>query len=101
MRDEERYNVEIESIDLVAGHILGAISIPFTPNLDSNGFFLSPEELHNNYLKEFGDKVAENVIVHCGSGATACYILLVIAYASLEIPKLYVGSGVSGSEIID
>lgn len=92
VRDEVRYNGEKEPIDLVAGHIPGAINIPFTTNLDSNGFFLSPEELKNNYLKEFRDKKAENVIVHCGSGVTACHTLLALAYAGLEIPKLYVGS---------
>lgn len=92
VRDEERYNGEKEPIDLVAGHIPGAINIPFTTNLDSNGFFLSPEKLKNNYLKEFGDRAAENVIVHCGSGVTACHTLLAIAYAGLAIPKLYVGS---------
>ena len=92
VRDEERYNGEKEPIDLVAGHIPGAINIPFTTNLDSNGFFLSPEKLKNNYLKEFENRAAENVIVHCGSGVTACHTLLAIAYAGLAIPKLYVGS---------
>lgn len=92
VRDEERYNGEKEPIDLVAGHIPGAINIPFTTNLDANGFFLSPEELKNNYLREFRDRAAENVIVHCGSGVTACHTLLAIAYGGLEIPKLYVGS---------
>nr|WP_314895646.1 sulfurtransferase [uncultured Flavobacterium sp.] len=92
VRDEERYNGEKEPIDLIAGHIPGAINIPFTTNLDSNGLFLSPEELKGKYLKEFGDREAGNVIVHCGSGVTACHTLLAIAYAGLEIPKLYVGS---------
>ncbi|MFE3866537.1 sulfurtransferase [Flavobacterium sp. LS2P90] len=92
VRDEERYNGEKETIDLVAGHIPEAINIPFTTNLDSSGFFLSPEELRNNYLNKFGGKKAENVIVHCGSGVTACHTLLAIAYAGLEVPKLYVGS---------
>ncbi|MFV5695907.1 sulfurtransferase [Flavobacterium sp. LB3P122] len=92
VRDEERYYGEEEPIDLVAGHIPGVINIPFTSNLDSNGFFLSPEELKNNYMKEFGNTVAENVIVHCGSGVTACHTLLAVAYAGLKIPKLYVGS---------
>lgn len=30
--------------------------------------------------------------MHCGSGVTACHTLLALAYAGLEIPKLYVGS---------
>jgi thiosulfate/3-mercaptopyruvate sulfurtransferase len=92
VRDEERFNGEKEPIDLVAGHIPGAVNIPFTTNLDSEGFFLSPEVLKSNYLKAFGDKKAENRIVHCGSGVTACHTLLAIAHAGLEIPKLYVGS---------
>lgn len=92
VRDEERYKGEKEPIDLVAGHIPGAINIPFTSNLDTNGFFLSPQELKNKFLREFGGKKAENCIVHCGSGVTACHTLLAIAYAGLEIPKLYVGS---------
>jgi thiosulfate/3-mercaptopyruvate sulfurtransferase len=92
VRDSERYKGENEPIDSIAGHIPGAINIPFTTNLDANGFFLSPEKLKKNYLKEFGDKAAQNIIVHCGSGVTACHTLLAIAYAGLEIPKLYVGS---------
>jgi thiosulfate/3-mercaptopyruvate sulfurtransferase len=92
VRDEERFNGEKEPIDLVAGHIPGAVNIPFTTNLDSEGFFLSPEVLKSNYLKAFGDKKAENRIVYCGSGVTACHTLLAIAHAGLEIPKLYVGS---------
>ena len=92
VRDKERFDGEKEPIDLVAGHIPGAVNIPFTTNLDSDGFFLSPEELRKSYSKVFGDKKAENVIVHCGSGVTACHTLLAIAHAGLEIPKLYVGS---------
>jgi thiosulfate/3-mercaptopyruvate sulfurtransferase len=92
VRDVERYNGETEPIDLVAGHIPGAINIPFTENLDSNGLFLNPKELKEKYRKVFENVKTENTIVHCGSGVTACHTLLAIAYAELEIPKLYVGS---------
>lgn len=92
VRDAARYNGEQEPIDLVAGHIPGAINIPFTTNLDANGFFRSPEQLKDLYLKEFGARKAESIIVHCGSGVTACHTLLALAYAGLDIPKLYVGS---------
>lgn len=92
VRDYERYLGEKEPIDLVAGHIPGAINIPFSSNLDAKGFFLSPEELRLKYGKELGNRDAEHVIVHCGSGVTACHTLLAIAQAGLEIPKLYVGS---------
>ncbi len=92
VRDIERYNGEIEPIDLIAGHIPGAINIPFTENLDENGLFLSPKILKKKYEKVFGKIETENIIVHCGSGVTACHSLLAIAYAELEIPKLFVGS---------
>jgi thiosulfate/3-mercaptopyruvate sulfurtransferase len=40
VRDAYRYRGESEPIDLVAGHIPGAINIPFSENLDENGEFL-------------------------------------------------------------
>ena len=92
VRENNRYRGEIEPIDLIAGHIPGAINIPFSNNLSENGRFLSPMELREKYLKIFGKIKAENIIVHCGSGVTACHSLLAIDYAGLEIPKLYVGS---------
>lgn len=92
VRDSERYKGNKEPIDLVAGHIPGAVNVPFTTNLDSNGMFLSPDVLRNKYEKIFQNKKAENVIVHCGSGVTACHTLLAVAYAGLDIPKLYTGS---------
>lgn len=92
VRDSERYKGNKEPIDLVAGHIPGAVNVPFTTNLDSNGMFLPPHDLRNKYENLFQNKKSENVIVHCGSGVTACHTLLAIAYAGLEIPKLYAGS---------
>lgn len=92
VRDSERYKGESEPIDLIAGHIPGAINIPFTENLDENGLFLSPNDLKVKYEKIFKGVKSENIIVHCGSGVTACHTLLAIAYADLKIPKLYVGS---------
>jgi thiosulfate/3-mercaptopyruvate sulfurtransferase len=92
VRETSRYNGETEPIDLIAGHIPGAINIPFTENLDENGLFLPANELKEKYKKIFQNVKSENIIVHCGSGVTACHSLLAIAYAGLEIPKLYVGS---------
>lgn len=92
VRDSERYRGEKEPIDLIAGHIPGAINIPFTENLNDKGLFLSPEELKYKYLNIFDGIATDNIIVHCGSGVTACHTLLAIASAGLDIPKLYVGS---------
>ncbi len=92
VRSKERYDGTSEPIDLVAGHIPGAVNIPFTENLDQNGLLLSPIELRNKYEKIFGDINIENIVVHCGSGITACHTLLALDYAGMQIPKLYVGS---------
>lgn len=91
VRDAYRYKGESEPIDLVAGHIPGAINIPFSENLDENGKFLSPEILKEKYSKLLEEK-PENLIIHCGSGVTACHTILALDYAGFNIPSLYVGS---------
>lgn len=91
VRDAYRYKGESEPIDLVAGHIPGAINIPFSENLNENGNFLSPEILKEKYSKLLQDK-PQNLIIHCGSGVTACHTILALDYAGFPIPNLYVGS---------
>lgn len=92
VRDANRYAGFTEPIDTLAGHIPGAINIPFTENLDEEGCFLSPDVLKEKYTAALATIKPENVIVHCGSGITACHTLLAMDYAGLPIPKLYVGS---------
>jgi len=92
VRDSDRFNGIKEPIDLIAGHIPGAVNIPFATNLNSEGKFLSPDELRSKYQQAFGEITARQVIVHCGSGVTACHTLLALDYAGMEIPHLYVGS---------
>ena len=93
VRDAYRYRGEGEPIDPVAGHIPGAINLPFVAtNLDEQGGFRGPEELRQRYQQALGGRSADHVIVHCGSGVTACHTLLAMAHAGLDIPKLYVGS---------
>lgn len=92
VRESDRYNGLSEPLDRIAGHIPGAINIPFASNLDKNGLFKSPEVLRAKYQTDFKKKSADKIIIHCGSGVTACHTLLALDYAGLEIPKLYVGS---------
>jgi thiosulfate/3-mercaptopyruvate sulfurtransferase len=92
VRDKVRYDGDKEPIDLIAGHIPGAVNIPFTSNLDADGSYLPSSELSDKYLKALDGRKIENVIVHCGSGVTACHTILAMAYAGIEFPKLYVGS---------
>jgi thiosulfate/3-mercaptopyruvate sulfurtransferase len=92
VREAERYRGEKEPIDLIAGHIPGAVNIPFSTNLDPDGFFLPAEELRIKYLSVLENREPVRVMVHCGSGVTACHTILAMAQAGLDIPALYVGS---------
>jgi thiosulfate/3-mercaptopyruvate sulfurtransferase len=90
VREKDRFDGKREPFDSIAGHIPGAKNIPFAENLGNDGFYLSAEKLREKYASELPGK--QNVIVHCGSGVTACHTLLAFDYAELEIPRLYVGS---------
>ena len=92
VRDADRYNSLTEPIDLIAGHIPGAVNIPFSSNLDDNGLFLSATALKDKYITALAGTALDNAIVHCGSGVTACHTILAMDYAGLPLPKLYVGS---------
>ncbi len=88
-RAVERYRGETEPIDPRAGHIPGAICLPFAANLDADGRFKSPEELRARFA-EVG--VDANAVFYCGSGVSACHNLLAVEAAGLGLPRLYVGS---------
>jgi thiosulfate/3-mercaptopyruvate sulfurtransferase len=92
VRESFRYKGEREPIDLTAGHIPGAVNIPYIENLDAEGKFLSPENLAERYEQVIGDRKVENVTVHCGSGVTACHTLLAMEHAGIQGAQLYVGS---------
>ncbi len=92
VREGYRYLGDSEPIDTVAGHIPGAVNVPYSQNLDADGSFLPAGQLADKYKKIFAERDPGQVIVHCGSGVTACHTLLAIEEAGFAIPKLYVGS---------
>src|SRR5690349_5892677 len=75
VRSRERFRGETEPIDPIAGHIPGAVNLPFAENLE-HGRFKTPAELRAMYEQLLGDTPADRLIVHCGSGVTACHTLL-------------------------
>ncbi|MGE0773040.1 MAG: sulfurtransferase [Cyclobacteriaceae bacterium] len=92
VREGYRYRGESEPIDLVAGHIPGAFNIPYIDNLKSDGTFLSQEELFKKYTEVLQGRDPSKVMVHCGSGVTACHTLLALEQAGIKGASLYVGS---------
>ena len=91
-RAEERFNGEREMLDPVAGHIPGAINLPFEDNLHVSGRFSSAEELRKLYEGQIENVDPKQVIQMCGSGVTACHNILAMEYAGLSGAKLYAGS---------
>ncbi|WNC32064.1 MULTISPECIES: sulfurtransferase [unclassified Thermosynechococcus] len=88
-REPRRYRGEIEPIDPIAGHIPGAVNYPWQAISDAQGRLKSVAELQAHWqpLAE-----AEQIIVYCGSGVTACVDILGLAIAGLHQTKLYAGS---------
>lgn len=92
VREKDRYDGKSEPIDEIAGHIPGAINIPFKENLNEDGTFKDPKILYQKYSEVFNNIPSDKIAVHCGSGVTACHTLLALDYAGFKIPNLYVGS---------
>jgi thiosulfate/3-mercaptopyruvate sulfurtransferase len=91
-RAEERFTGEVEPLDKVAGHIPGARNAPYEDNLDFSGEFMSDEALREHYNGILDGRPADDVIVMCGSGVTACHNLVALEHAGLRGAKLYAGS---------
>jgi thiosulfate/3-mercaptopyruvate sulfurtransferase len=92
VRAPERYRGEVEPIDLVAGHIPGAINAPYTDNLNAEGKFRAPEELRTYYQALLGETPAERTVFYCGSGVTSIHSVLAMLIAGMGEAKLYAGS---------
>ena len=90
-RAGERYRGETEPIDPRAGHIPGAVSLPFAGNLTDGAIpvFRPAEELRTRFVAAGADRRLP--IVYCGSGVTACHDLLALHVAGLR-GRLYGGS---------
>jgi thiosulfate/3-mercaptopyruvate sulfurtransferase len=89
-RAPERYRGETEPIDSVAGHIPGARNLPFA-DLAPGGRFLPPDELRARF-EAAGARSGADLVAYCGSGVTACVLVLAAEVAGLEGARLYPGS---------
>ena len=91
-RDAARFRGEVEPIDSVAGHVPGARNLPLGVNLDGDGLWRSPEALRKIWLEFLAEGPENPPVVMCGSGVTACHLVLSARLAGLPAPRLYVGS---------
>ncbi|WP_026471849.1 sulfurtransferase [Alkanindiges illinoisensis] len=80
-----------EPIDTKAGHIPGAINLPFNENLE-HGFWRSKEDLKARFEHFLDPALDREIVCYCGSGITACHNILAFAHAGLAEPLLYAGS---------
>lgn len=92
VRDPQRYQGLLEPIDKIAGHVPGAVNVPWKSNIDENGLYLTPPQLSSIYKNLIKDNTDKDVVFMCGSGVTACHSLVAMKYLGYEGAKLYPGS---------
>jgi thiosulfate/3-mercaptopyruvate sulfurtransferase len=88
-REAKRYQGLEEPIDRVAGHIPGAKNYFWKEVLGETGAWKSPEAQEKHFQELHA---ADEIIVYCGSGVTACPNVLALMEAGFTNVKLYSGS---------
>lgn len=92
VRDPERFEGRSEPIDAIAGHVPGAVNLPWRGNLDQRGRFRPAAALRARHEAMLGGRPPESAVFMCGSGVTACHGLLAMEHAGLPGARLYAGS---------
>ena len=88
-REGDRYRGIREPIDPIAGHIPGAINYPWQEVTDAQGYLKTASEQRDRWEEL---EPADEILVYCGSGVTACVNLLSLELAGIDTGKLYAGS---------
>lgn len=90
-RAPERFSGAVEPIDPVAGHVPGAVNRPFAANL-AEGRFKPADRLRAELEAVLDGRAAQDMVLMCGSGVTACHLLLAMEAAGLHGARVYAGS---------
>ncbi|CAM3044246.1 sulfurtransferase [Saccharomonospora xinjiangensis] len=94
-RAPQRYTGETEPVDPRPGHVPGAVNSPFTAHTGEDGRWRSPEELARHFAG-LGVGPGTPVGAYCGSGVTACSVVLALELSGLRDgdrpAALYAGS---------
>lgn len=88
-REPRRYAGLEEPIDPIAGHIPGAVNRPWQGVTSDTGIVLDSAAQHSHWGETLE---AEQLVVYCGSGVTACVNLFSLALLGREDATLYAGS---------
>ncbi len=91
VRAAERYEGKIEPIDPRAGHVPGAVSAPYTGNVNEDKRFNSPEKLRARFA-QLGAENKQHIVSYCGSGVNACQNIFALELAGFDDTLLYEGS---------
>jgi thiosulfate/3-mercaptopyruvate sulfurtransferase len=89
-RAADRFAGRNETVDPVAGHVPGAMNMPFSGNLGADQKFLAAAQLQQRW--SLVNRPAAPLVAMCGSGITACHNLLAMAVAGFGPAQLYAGS---------
>ncbi len=91
-RAPERYQGAVEGIDPRSGHIPSATSLHSARLLDNTNRFLARHDIATLFTAGASSNNPEDTIASCGSGITACHLILGAQYAMGLRPLLYEGS---------
>jgi thiosulfate/3-mercaptopyruvate sulfurtransferase len=91
VRAPERYRGEVEPMDPVAGRIPGALNLPTTETVASDGTFRPLVDLRHRFAEAGIHGDGEPVGVYCGSGVTAAQTMLALHLSGVPA-VLYPGS---------
>jgi thiosulfate/3-mercaptopyruvate sulfurtransferase len=91
-RAEPRFRGDTEPLDAKAGHIPGARNYFFQRNLTEDKTFRKADDLRANWLALLAGTPAQQTVMYCGSGVTACHNLLALEHAGLHGARIYPGS---------
>ena len=92
VRGPARFRGDEEPIDPVAGHVPGAVNLPYATSVAEDGRFKSPAVLRQQLEQALDGLHPEQAVFMCGSGVTACHGLLAMEAAGLKGARLYAGS---------
>ena len=87
-RDRDRYLGLREPIDPIAGSIPSAVNSPWKQITNESGD-LQPLAIQQQLWQDY--QSAEEIIVYCGSGVTACVNLFSLSLSGFNNTKLYLG----------